>query len=109
MEILEPPESEPLNESPNSTELHDVEDHPELEFLGSLDVAMDGGETGEVVEGQGVTPDENHAQEPVRHTLDEVMGMEFDNPDSAIRFYEAYSRSKGFSMRRGRKLCHIST
>ncbi|MED6179191.1 hypothetical protein PIB30_114834, partial [Stylosanthes scabra] len=65
---------------------------------------MDDGDAVEDGDGQGVYADANGAQQPLTYTLEEVMKMEFENPEAAIRFYEAYSRAMGFSMRHGRKL-----
>ncbi|MED6172118.1 hypothetical protein PIB30_047136 [Stylosanthes scabra] len=60
------------------------------------DVAMEPGQT-------------HAAQETVQHggvpslfSADEVLGMEFENPEEASRFYERYSRAKGFDMRQGK-------
>ncbi|MED6168196.1 hypothetical protein PIB30_009698 [Stylosanthes scabra] len=58
----------------------------------SLDIAMDEVDQGEVDDGHGVIPDEKDAQEPMTYTLEDVMDVKFDNPEVAIRFYEAYSR-----------------
>ncbi|MED6187290.1 hypothetical protein PIB30_119175 [Stylosanthes scabra] len=40
----------------------------------------------------------------VSPTLAQVFAMEFDCPEAAFRFYEQYSRGKGFSMRHGRSV-----
>ncbi|MED6167610.1 hypothetical protein PIB30_004421 [Stylosanthes scabra] len=86
MKILEQLDSDSLNKSPNSNVQHEGEDQVELELLeGSLDVAMDGRDNEEVLDGHVVTLDANVAQEPRGHTLDEVMNMEFDGEDEAVQ------------------------
>ncbi|MED6222165.1 hypothetical protein PIB30_061734 [Stylosanthes scabra] len=37
-------------------------------------------------------------------TEDDVLMMEFNNPEEAMRFYQQYSRRRGFAMRQGKKL-----
>ncbi|MED6197003.1 hypothetical protein PIB30_052647 [Stylosanthes scabra] len=101
MEILEPLESDRLNESPKSRCNMKRRTKFNLSFWsttsqsnnqscviideGSLDVAMDEGDQGEVVDGQGLSPNAKLAQEPLMYTFHEVIDIEFDNPEVAIQ------------------------
>ncbi|XP_020985994.1 protein FAR1-RELATED SEQUENCE 5-like [Arachis duranensis] len=48
--------------------------------------------------------EQNGSAEHVVFGRAQILEMEFANPDEACRFYEQYSRAKGFAMRQGKKL-----
>ncbi|MED6157666.1 hypothetical protein PIB30_025444 [Stylosanthes scabra] len=55
---------------------------------GSLDVASEEVGQGEGCYRQGGNGAVQDVMEPATHTLEEVMNMEFESPEAAIRFYE---------------------
>ncbi|RYQ99514.1 hypothetical protein Ahy_B07g087453 [Arachis hypogaea] len=69
----------------------------------SLDIGMDEAAFGtEYLDGDGDLGNDVRGSGLARS--EEVMEMLSNSPDEAARFYEQYSRGKGFAMRVGKKL-----
>ncbi|KAL4294853.1 hypothetical protein AHAS_Ahas18G0269600 [Arachis hypogaea] len=63
----------------------------------------------EAEELEGESPDERHGEqngstEHVMLSRAQILEMDFANPDEACRFYEQYSRAKGFAMQQRKKM-----
>ncbi|MED6181704.1 hypothetical protein PIB30_021805 [Stylosanthes scabra] len=65
-------------------------EHVEMEFLeGSLDVGLEQVDLGEVEGANAHTGTAQAGHQSVTPTLEEVLDMEFDSHEAAVRFYEA--------------------